>query len=100
MTARETYLDVIKEQHIRSVIDMCLSKYDIYQTNEQVLNSIFELDVNPDVKIEFARPFEKWTPSQMVNYIVLVAEQAMDITTGALDNIPENYKKEESVKTG
>ena len=54
MTARETYLDVIKEQHIRSVIDMCLDKYDIYQTNEQILNSVFELDVNPDAKIDFA----------------------------------------------
>lgn len=100
MTARETYLDVIKEQHIRSVIDMCLSKYDTYQTNERILNSVFELDVNPDVKIEFASPFRNWTPSQMVNYIFLVAEDAMAITTNALDDRPKNYKGEENVKTG
>lgn len=100
MTARETYLDVIKEQHIRSVIDMCLDKYDIYQTNEQILNSVFELDVNPDAKIEFASPFKNWTASQMVNYILLVAGDSMAITTNALDDRPKNYKGEENVKTG
>lgn len=100
MTARETYLDVIKEQHTRALIDMCLSKYDSYQSNEEILNNIFALDVIPDMGIKFAKPFEKWTPSQMVNYIFLVTEEAMAVTTVALDNKPKNYEGGSDVKTG
>lgn len=100
MTARKIYLNLIREQHIRALIDMCLSKYDSYQSNEEILNNIFALDIIPDIGIEFAKPFEKWTPSQMVNYIFLVTEEAMIVTTAALDNRPSNYEESPDVKTG